>query len=81
MQSLFGRFHPTSFFSTRPPQKACFCRRDMEWNTVTGECQIYMDVDCSNIDLGKNSTTMNTTAFPEEFKLSLGPDHSEISVG
>jgi len=27
----------------------CECRRDMKWNSQTGECQIYMDVDCSRI--------------------------------
>jgi len=27
----------------------CECRRDMKWNTQAGECQIYMDVDCSSI--------------------------------
>merc|ERR1711936_463841 len=25
------------------------CRRDMRWNKESGECQIYMDVDCSSI--------------------------------
>ena len=27
----------------------CECRRDMRWNAAEGECQIYMDVDCSQI--------------------------------
>merc|ERR1712142_559486 len=27
----------------------CECRRDMKWNSQAGECQIYMDVDCSRI--------------------------------
>lgn len=27
----------------------CECRRDMKWNTQAGECQLYMDVDCSTI--------------------------------
>merc|ERR1712012_933008 len=27
----------------------CECRRDMRWNTQEGECQFYMDVDCSSI--------------------------------
>jgi len=27
----------------------CECRRDMKWNQQQGECQIYMDVDCSSI--------------------------------
>ena len=26
----------------------CECRRDMRWNTAEGECQFYMDVDCSS---------------------------------
>ena len=26
----------------------CECRRDMRWNTGEGECQFYMDVDCSS---------------------------------
>ena len=27
----------------------CECRRDMRWNSEQGECQIYLDVDCSKI--------------------------------
>jgi len=27
----------------------CSCRRDMKWNNATGECQLYLDVDCSGI--------------------------------
>jgi len=27
----------------------CECRRDMRWNAEAGECQIYLDVDCSRI--------------------------------
>lgn len=27
----------------------CECRRDMKWNTQSGECQVYLDVDCSAI--------------------------------
>merc|ERR1712106_64327 len=27
----------------------CECRRDMKWNTQSGECQMYLDVDCSKI--------------------------------
>jgi len=30
-------------------QGKCQCRTDMRWNTEAGECQIYMDVDCSDI--------------------------------
>ena len=26
----------------------CECRRDMRWNAQEGECQFYMDVDCSS---------------------------------
>ena len=36
-----------------------------------------MDVDCSNVDLGKNSTAMNTTTIPEE---SLGPDSNTTTI-
>ena len=36
-----------------------------------------MDVDCSNVDLGKNSTAMNTTTIPEE---SLGPDSNTTII-
>ena len=35
------------------PQQKCACRNDMKWNADTGECQIYMDVDCSNVDVNK----------------------------
>merc|ERR1719369_361795 len=27
----------------------CECRKDMRWNTKSGECQLYMDVDCSSV--------------------------------
>jgi len=27
----------------------CECRRDMKWNAQSGECQMYLDVDCSKI--------------------------------
>ena len=27
----------------------CECRRDMRWNADGGECQFYMDVDCSSV--------------------------------
>merc|ERR1719365_424336 len=30
-------------------QGKCQCRTNMRWNTKAGECQIYMDVDCSAI--------------------------------
>jgi len=30
-------------------QGKCQCRTNMRWNTEAGECQIYMDVDCSDI--------------------------------
>merc|ERR1712013_511801 len=30
-------------------QGKCQCRTDMRWNTEARECQIYMDVDCSDI--------------------------------
>ena len=26
----------------------CECRHDMKWNTAEGECQFYLDVDCSS---------------------------------
>jgi len=35
----------------------CECRQDMKWNTEAGECQLYMDVDCSDI-------TYDTKASP-----------------
>ncbi|XP_059093081.1 uncharacterized protein LOC131888283 [Tigriopus californicus] len=27
----------------------CACRDDMRWNLDTGECQVFMDVDCSGV--------------------------------
>merc|ERR1719495_1691007 len=30
-------------------QGKCQCRTNMRWNTEAGECQIYMDVDCTDI--------------------------------
>merc|ERR1719225_757734 len=34
--------------TTQGRQGQCECRRDMRWNTAEGECQFYMDVDCSS---------------------------------
>ncbi len=38
------------------PQKQCACRPDMKWNSETGECQIYFDVDCSSVDTSDLAT-------------------------
>merc|ERR1719319_20933 len=27
----------------------CECRRDMRWNSGAGECQLYLDADCSSV--------------------------------
>jgi len=27
----------------------CECRQDMKWNTKAGECQLFLDVDCSSV--------------------------------
>jgi len=27
----------------------CQCRQDMKWNAEAGECQLFLDVDCSSI--------------------------------
>jgi len=35
--------------TTGSVQGRCQCRRDMRWNSEAGECQIYMNVDCSSI--------------------------------
>ena len=45
----------------------CECREDMKWNNETLECQVYMDVDCSNLDSGKETDKeiLSTTAKPE----------------
>ena len=42
----------------------------MKWNTETGECQIFMDVDCSDIDVKSEPATAGsnspaTTVNPE----------------
>ena len=51
-------------------QKTCTCRPDMKWNSETGECQIFMDVDCSDIDVNSEPATAvsdssATTTKPE----------------
>ena len=33
--------------TTQGTMGKCECRRDMKWNTEEGECQFYLDVDCS----------------------------------
>jgi len=45
-------------------QGKCQCRNDMRWNTEAGECQIYMDVDCSK--LSYNSTVAPTVLAAAE---------------
>jgi len=38
----------------------CECREDMKWNNETLECQVYMDVDCSDLDSGKEEKEIET---------------------
>ena len=35
----------------------CECRRDMRWNSAEGECQIFLDVDCSRITYDTRPST------------------------
>ena len=34
---------------TTSGERRCECRQDMKWNKEAGECQLYIDVDCSSI--------------------------------
>ena len=38
----------------------CECRRDMRWNSAEGECQIFLDVDCSRITYDTRPSTAGT---------------------
>ena len=43
----------------------CECRPDMRWNTAEGECQFFLDVDCSSFTYDtKPSATVNCLQLP-----------------
>jgi len=46
----------------------CECRRDMKWNKESGECQIYMDVDCSSITYETKPSPVIMTAVEKANK-------------
>jgi len=46
----------------------CECRRDMKWNKDSGECQIYMDVDCSSITYDTKPSPVIMTAVEKAKK-------------
>ena len=48
-----------------PTNKTCHCRPDMKWNREIGECQIFMDVDCSGPKV-MSIETATTTPSPVE---------------
>merc|ERR1712130_166638 len=60
----------------------CECRRDMRWNTATGECELYLDVDCSRLsyesrpsasvlraveELQRQQQQLSTTTLQQDF--------------
>ena len=53
-------------------KQTCQCRQDMKWNDETLECQIFMDVDCSDQVGGDGPKVMslssdtNDTVKPED---------------
>ena len=48
---IFLMLHSTDCLSSRTHSNgtgSCVCRRDMRWNTLALECQLFLDVDCSS---------------------------------
>jgi len=57
--------------------KVCKCRRDMRWNTKALECQLYIDVDCSNITY-TSAVSDQVKAAAESLETKLGNTTIEI---
>lgn len=51
----------------------CQCRQDMKWNAEGGECQLFLDVDCSTITYDTQpSTTIIKAVEKAEAELTEG---------
>ena len=62
--------------------KKCECREDMKWNMEKGECQVYINVDCSIFDYDwRDFSISDLMASPTEISISTndaGNDVGEI---
>merc|ERR1719188_91099 len=61
-------------------QKTCACRPDMKWNSETGECQIFMDVDCSDIDVNSEPATAVSDSSVTTMKPETDGDAEFVEV-
>jgi len=57
----------------------CECRRDMKWNADNGECQLFLDVDCSSItyESKPSQTILNAV---EKAKAEISAEPSEVGT-
>ena len=58
----------------------CECRQDMKWNTEAGECQIFLDVDCSAITYDTKPSATILTAV-EKAKAEMVVDGETAPLG
>ena len=58
----------------------CECRQDMKWNTEAGECQIFLDVDCSTITYETKPSSTILTAV-EKAKAEMNLDGETAPLG
>ena len=58
----------------------CECRQDMKWNTEAGECQIFLDVDCSAITYDTQPSATILTAV-EKAKAEMKLDGETAPLG
>merc|ERR1711974_504548 len=60
----------------------CECRKDMKWNSEAGECQIFLDVDCSSITYDtKPSTTILNAVDKAKKELELADEGETKPLG
>ena len=60
----------------------CECRQDMKWNIEAGECQIFLDVDCSAITYDtKPSATILTAVEKAKAEMSLDGETAPLGLG
>jgi len=67
----------TTTAATTDTSGTCKCRRDMRWNNKALECQLFIDVDCSNVTYSSTASD-EVKAAAETLETKLGNATLEI---
>jgi len=67
----------TTTAATTDTSGTCKCRRDMRWNTKALECQLFIDVDCTNVTYS-STVSDEVKAAAETLETNLGNTTLEI---